>query len=120
MFNEVTLLGRLGQKPEIKTSSTGETKIVHVGLATEDLRQPKDKRKTMWHRLTLFGRQAEVIHEYCDKGSLLLVKGRIEYGEYEKDSVKMHTTNIIVHSFQMMPGAKKEEQTPRENGGFPF
>ena len=121
MFNEVTLLGRIGQTPELKIASNNETKICHIGLATEDMRQPKEKRKTMWHRLTLFNRQAEVMCEYCDKGSLILVKGKIEYGEYEKDGVKMHTTNIIVNSFQIMPSGKpREESTSQENGGFPF
>ena len=69
MFNEIILLGRLGQKPELKTASNGDVKLCSVSLATEDMRQPKEKRKTQWHRLTFFGRQAEVVCDYCDKGA---------------------------------------------------
>lgn len=123
MFNEVTLLGRLGQKPELKTASNGDVKLCSVSLATEDMRQPKEKRKTQWHRLTFFGRQAEVVCDYCDKGALLLVKGKVEYSEYEKSGVKITASNVIVSTFQILPtGEKKDSSQARapEDGGFPF
>lgn len=111
--NKVILVGNVGNQPEIKQTSGGLT-IATVSLATTDSRKDKDgnrQEKTEWHRVKFFGKTAEIVQEYVQKGTQLYVEGKIEYGSYEKDGVKHYTTDIIGNDMQMI-GSK-----PGGNGG---
>lgn len=106
--NSVHLIGNLGQNPEIRYTPSGVA-VAKCSLATQD--GTKEKKKTNWHRLVFFGKLAEIVGEYCEKGKQIYIEGRIEYGEYtDKEDVKRYTTDIICDRMQMLGGKSDKPQ----------
>ncbi|MCA9783594.1 MAG: single-stranded DNA-binding protein [Calditrichaeota bacterium] len=107
MVNKVTLIGRLGKDPEFRMTAGG-TAVAKFTLATSEKRKNANgelSEQTEWHRITCWGRQAEVARDYLNKGSLLYVEGRIHYDSYDnKEGQKVYTTDIVVNNFQMLSG----------------
>lgn len=104
--NKVILVGNLGNDPETKYTQGGMA-ITTLSLATTEKRKDKDgnkTEKTSWHRVKLFGKLGEIAGEYLKKGSQCYIEGRIEYGSYDKDGVKVYTTDIIADEMQMLGG----------------
>jgi len=96
-LNKVMLLGRLGRDPEIKYASSG-TAICNLSLATsERVKKGSDfEDKTEWHRIVVFGSQAENASKFLKKGSLVFVEGRIQSRSYQdKDGNERYMTEII-------------------------
>ena len=104
-MNRIQLMGRLGNDPE--TRQVNETSVTSFSLATTQ--KYKDKETTQWHRVTAWGKQGEVIAKYVKKGQRLLLEGRVEYQEYEKDGVKRQSTNIVLESFHFIESASTEQ-----------
>jgi len=97
-LNRITLIGNLGDDPELITTPSGSV-YARASLATTYRRKDKEgkvKEKTDWHRLVFFGKNAENAAEYLRKGNQTCVEGRISYDTNEKDGVKQYFTNIIV------------------------
>jgi len=92
--NKVILQGHLGADPELKTTQGG-MQYTRISLATTDRR--KENKKTEWHRVTFFGKQAEIAAEYLKKGDSIYLEGRLSYGSYEKDGVKHYTIDILAN-----------------------
>jgi single-strand DNA-binding protein len=111
--NRVILLGNLGRDPETRYTTGGEA-VTNLSVATSE--QWKDKNgekqeKTEWHRVVLFGRQAEVAGEYLKKGRSVYIEGRLQTRKYtDKDGVEKYSTEIVGDRMQMVGGA-------REGGG---
>lgn len=106
MVNKAVLIGRVGKDPEFKVTQGG-TAMAKFTLATTEKRKDKDGQKTeetSWHRCIVWGRLAEVVRDYVHKGSLLYCEGRIQYGSYDKDGVKVYTTDIVVFEMTMLGG----------------
>lgn len=97
-MNVTTLVGRLGQDPEIKQSKSGNS-FVKFSIATND--GFGDNKKTNWHNCTAFGKLADVIAQYCKKGDMVAVSGSIDYNKHEE---KIYTT-ILVRDFSFGGGA---------------
>ena len=97
--NKVILVGTCGQDPETRYLPSGNA-VTNLSLATSE--QWTDKQtgqkveKTEWHRVSLFGKVAEIAGEYLRKGSQVYIEGRLQTREWEKDGVKRYTTEIIV------------------------
>lgn len=103
MLNSVMLIGNVGQDPEIRETAGGA--VVNLSLATTEKWKSKDgtpQESTQWHRVTFFGKPAEIINQYVHKGSKLYVSGSIEYREYEKDGEKKYATNIKGRDFKFL------------------
>ena len=77
--NKVTLIGNLGNDPEVRYSGNGNA-VANVSLATAESWRDKDsgeqQERTEWHRVVFFGRLAEIVSEYLHKGSQIYVEGR--------------------------------------------
>ncbi len=106
--NQVQLIGNLGKKPEIK--SFGEDKkLATFSIATSDYyydNKGEKKEQTQWHNVVVFGKQAETVEKYLDKGVQVAVSGKITYRQYEdKDGIKRNVTEIIASDFLLL--AKK-------------
>jgi single-strand DNA-binding protein len=104
--NKVIVLGNVGQDPELKYMPNGDA-VVNISIATS--RKWKDKQsgdmqeETEWHRVTAFGRTAEIIGEYVTKGSPLYVEGRLRTRKWQdKDGVDKYTTEIVVGELQLL------------------
>ena len=102
-MNRVTLIGNVGSDPDARETSNG-TRVAHLSLATNRVFQTNGElqERTDWHRLTFWGRSAEIVEEYVRKGARLFVEGRIEYGLYERDGVEVPTVDVIVQDFVML------------------
>ena len=78
-INKVILVGNLGAKPEIKYASNGNA-ISNLSVATSESWTDKStgqkQERTEWHRVSLFGKVAEIAGQYLDKGSKVYVEGR--------------------------------------------
>lgn len=117
--NKVILVGNVGRDPESRYLPNGDA-VVGLSLATTEKWKGKDGSKaeaTQWHRVSFFGKLAEIVGEYVKKGSQIYVEGRIEYREYEKDGVKRYSTDIIADKLQMLGGKPNGEGRRREAEG---
>jgi len=102
-INKVILIGNLGTKPELKYSSTNVA-ITNLSVATTeswtDKNTGKKKEKIEWHKIIVFGRLAEVVSNYCNKGSKVYIEGKLRTRKYQdKTGVDRYTTEIIVSGF---------------------
>jgi single-strand DNA-binding protein len=111
--NKVILLGNLGRDPETRYTTGGDA-VTNLNIATSE--QWKDKsgekqERTEWHRVVLFGRQAEIAGEYLKKGRSVYIEGRLQTRKYtDKDGVEKYSTEIVGDRMQLIGGA-------REGGG---
>ena len=103
--NKAILIGNLGKDPEVRYMPSGEA-IANITLATTDTWKDKSGEKqerTEWHRVSFFGRQAEVVGEYLKKGSQIYVEGRIQTRKWQdKDGQDRYTTEIVADRMQML------------------
>lgn len=115
--NKVILLGNLGRDPELRNMPNGDAAVA-VSLATT--RKWKDKsgekqEETEWHRVTAFGRTAEVICEYVKKGDPLYVEGRLRTRKWtDKDGVEKYTTEIVAEQIQFLRAPDRGDRGGRE------
>lgn len=114
--NKVILMGGLGRDPEMRYMPNGEA-VANLSIATTETWKDKSgakQEKTEWHNLVAYRRLAEVIGEYCKKGSQIYVEGKLQTRSWEKDGVKRYSTEIIVDTMQMI-GGNKEGQAGKES-----
>ena len=113
-INKIILIGNLGAKPELKYSSSNVA-ITNLSVATSESWTDKStgqkQEKTEWHRVSVFGKPAEVITKYCDKGSKVYVEGKLQTRKYQdKSGADRYTTEIVVSGFngviQMLDSVK--------------
>ncbi len=103
--NKVQLIGRLGSNPEVKTMDNGN-KLAKMNLATNDVyTNNKGERveDTEWHNVVAWGKTAEIAEKYLQKGSEVMVEGKITYRDYTaKDGSKRIFTEIVINSLMLM------------------
>lgn len=105
MRNKVQLIGHVGQEPEIKVLE-GEKKVASLTLATNEyyINQKGEKvEQTEWHRITAWGKLADVIEKYVTKGKEVAIDGKISYKSYDdKDGIKRYVTEIVATEILML------------------
>ena len=108
MRNKVTLIGHLGNKPEVKTFD-GDKKMVRVSIATnETYRNKKGERvtDTTWHNVIAWGALAERLAKYTDKGTEVAIEGKLVNNNYtDKEGIKRYSTEIQMNELVLL-GAK--------------
>ena len=104
--NRVILVGNAGSDPDVRSTGAG-TKVAHLSLATDRTFRlnGQEQSRTDWHRLTFWGRAAELAERLIRKGTKLYVEGRIEYGSFERDGVSIPTADVIVQEFLLLEAA---------------
>jgi single-strand DNA-binding protein len=114
--NKVVLLGNLGKDPEIRYMQSGEP-VANFSLATSEQWTDKAGQKqerTEWHRVEVFGKTAQVVRDYCQKGKQVYIEGSIRYDEWtDKDGNKKYMTKIRVSG----PGSRLVLLGSRGEGG---
>jgi len=107
--NKVILVGNLGRDPEIRYLPSGEP-VANITIATSSKYKGKTGEmveETEWHRVTFFGKLAEIVGQYLKKGRSVYVEGRIKTRKYtDKDGVEKYATDIIANEMQML-GARE-------------
>jgi single-strand DNA-binding protein len=120
--NKVILVGTCGQDPDVRYLPNGNA-VTSLSLATSE--QWTDKQsgqrveRTEWHRVSLFGRLAEIAGKYLRKGSQVYVEGKLQTREWEKDGIKRYTTEIIVNmhgSMQLLGGRQDGQGVGQQQG----
>lgn len=105
--NKVILVGNLGRDPEIRYLPSGDP-VANITIATSSKYKGKDGNmveETEWHRVTFFGKLAEIVGQYLKKGRPVYVEGRIKTRKYtDKDGVEKYATDIIANEMQMLGG----------------
>ena len=104
-LNKVMLIGNLGADPEIKYSPSG-TSISNIRLATSENRKNSDgewEERTEWHRVVMYGRQAEICKDYLRKGSKIYVEGRLQTRSWDdQDGKKHYMTEVVGFNMVML------------------
>jgi single-strand DNA-binding protein len=107
--NRVTLIGNLGQDPEIKTTETGK-KVTHFTLATKDGYKNADGQKiseTTWHNIVAWNGLADIAGKFLKKGREVAVEGRIVYRTYEdKKGGTKNITEIVLNDLILLRSGK--------------
>jgi single-strand DNA-binding protein len=105
LANRVTLIGNLGQDPEIKTIESGK-KVVHFTLATnEGFKNAEGQRvnETTWHNIVAWNGLADIAGKFLKKGNEVAVEGRIVYKTYEdKKGVTKYITEIVLSDLELL------------------
>jgi single-strand DNA-binding protein len=111
--NKAILLGNLGRDPEMRYSASGDA-IASFSIATTETWKDKGgqkQEKTEWHRITAFGKLAEIAGEYLKKGSSVYVEGRIQSNEYtDKEGVEKVSYGVVIDKLQMLGGKQTESE----------
>lgn len=114
--NRVILVGNLGKDPDVRYTPSGEA-VVNFSLATTDKWKDKageQQERTEWHRIVLFGRQAEIAAEYLKKGAQVYVEGSLQTRKYEKNGEDRYVTEIKGQSFQMLGKRERGEASAQD------
>ncbi len=104
MQNKVQLIGHVGQEPEVKT--VNNKKVANLSLATNEVyyKDNGDKvEKTEWHRVTAWGKTAEIIDKYVVKGKEIAVEGKLTHRSYDdKDGNKRYITEVLINEVLLL------------------
>lgn len=106
--NKVTIIGNLGRDPENRYLPSGE-QVTSISVATTenwtDKQSGEKKSLTEWHRISFFGKLAEIAGQYLKKGSPVYVEGKLRTQKYtDRDGIERYQTNIIASTMQMLVG----------------
>jgi len=115
--NKVTLIGNLGNDPEIRTMQSGD-KVCNLSIATSESWKDKAtgerKDKTEWHRVVIFNQGLMgVCEKYLSKGSKVYIEGQLETRSWEQDGQKKYTTEVVLRPYRgelTMLDGKKDAQ----------
>lgn len=107
-LNKILLIGNAGRTPDIR--AVGDTKVASFTLATTERYKGKDgnvREETEWHNIAVWGKLADVVEKYVDKGTQLYVEGRIKTEKYaDAQGVEKYAVKVIASSLQLL--GKKE------------
>ena len=117
-INKVILIGNLGNDPEIRTFPDGSD-IASINIATSESWRDKNtgeqREKTEWHRVSLFGKLAEVAGEYLKKGSQVYIEGQLQTRKWQdqQSGQDRYSTEVVVKGYngvmQMLGGRSQGE-----------
>lgn len=102
--NKVILVGNLGSKPELKQLQGGNS-VANFSIATNKNWTDKSgaaQSKTEWHRIVVWGKQAENCAKFLDKGRPVYVEGELQTRQWEKDGQKHYTTEVNATTVQFL------------------
>lgn len=119
-MNKVIICGNLGQDPELRYTSNG-TAVAKLRIATNENWTDNDgKRKntTVWHNIVVWRKQAESSKNFLEKGSKVLVEGRLQTRSWEADGNTRYITEIVATSIQFMDRKPRNEPPPPEQPPF--
>ena len=104
------ITGRLGVEPELRFTNSG-TPVINLSIANNRSVKVGDQRETVadWFKVTVFGRDAEIINQHARKGSALAFNGRLQNEKYvDRDGNQRTSTILVASSFEFVPTAKRD------------
>lgn len=120
--NRVTLVGNLGQDPELRYTPGG-TAVANISVATTDSWTDKSsgepQEHTEWHRVVFFGRLAEIVRDCLCKGAQIYVEGRLRTNKWQDgDGIDRKTTEVVANELMML-GSRKENRKDADSSSAP-
>jgi single-strand DNA-binding protein len=121
--NKVIIVGNLGQDPEVRYTPNGKA-VANLTLATSESWKDQSgqiQEKTEWHKVSMFGKLAEIAGEYLKKGSQVYIEGKLQTRKWQdQQGQDRYTTEIVLDPFngvmQMLGG--KGGQSNQSEGGY--
>jgi single-strand DNA-binding protein len=118
--NKVILIGNLGRDPELRYTQSGQA-VANFSLATSENWNDKSSgekvERTEWHRITAWGKTAELAAQYLSKGRTVYVEGRLQTREYEdKEGIKRKVTEVVASNVTFL-GSQRGEGGGAQAGG---
>lgn len=117
--NKVILIGNLGADPEVRYMPSGDA-VANLRIATTDTWKDKGGEKqerTEWHRVSFFGRQAEICGEYLKKGASVYIEGSLQTRKWQnKEGQDQYTTEIRGDRMQMLGGRSNSFEVVDNDG----
>ena len=111
-FNKVILIGNLTKDPELRYTPQGKAVANTVIAINRKFKLNEEmKEDVAFVPVVFWGKTAEVVNQYCHKGSPLMVEGRIQTRSWEKDGGKKYATEVVAENIQLLGGKKPEEKT---------
>ena len=119
--NKVILIGNLGQKPEMRYTATTSA-VANLSIATTESWKDKEsgemRDKTEWHKVVFFGKPAETIERYLDKGSKIYVEGKLQTRKWQdKDGNDRWTTEIVGNQFNFLDSRPSQNDSSMDQSG---
>ena len=103
--NKVILVGRLGRDPETRYTGGGQA-VANFSMATDESYKDKNgerQKRTEWHRITAWGKLAEICQQYLKKGAMVYIEGRIQSREWQdKEGQKRTSYDIVANTMKML------------------
>jgi single-strand DNA-binding protein len=124
-LNRVILLGRLGQKPELRALPQTDNSLARFSLATNEKvfnrTTNESSDRTEWHKIVVWGKQAEFCEKYLDKGRQVLIEGKLRTRSWQdKDGNKRSTTEVEAQNVILVgSGPRREGEGEYGGGGRP-
>ena len=117
--NKVILVGNLGQKPEMRYTAT-QSAVANLSIATTESWKDKEsgemRDKTEWHRVVFFGKLAEIVEKYLDKGSSIYIEGKLQTRKWQdKSGADRWTTEIVGNELTMLGSRNTQSESPMNN-----
>ena len=111
--NKAIIVGNLGQDPDTRYMPSGSA-VTNISIATsekwKDKQTGEPRERTEWHKVSMFGRLAEIAAEYLRKGSQVYIEGKLRTRKWDKDGQTHYTTEIIADQMQMLGGKQNQQQ----------
>jgi len=105
MKNRVQLIGNVGNDPEVKTLESGK-KLAHLTIATNEIYRNERGEKveqTEWHRVTAWGKTAEIIEKFVAKGKEVAIDGKLTHRSYDdKNGERKYITEVVVNEILLL------------------
>ena len=127
MYQKVVLVGRITKDIDLKMAAGSGMAIAKFSIAIDRQVKKGEDKKSDFLNVVAFGKTAEFVSQYSDKGKLILVDGRIQTGHYEnKDGIRVNTFDIIANEIKVIEWADKQntgysDMTPIvDDGLIPF
>mgnify|MGYP006286911593 CR=1 FL=1 len=110
-YNQITLVGHVGQQPDIRTTGSGK-KVANLSIATSP---PWDDDQVNWHKIVAWQKLADIIEQYVSKGDRVMIVGRLSYSSWTDDAGNNRKTPEVVADRMLMLGGN----APQKSGGGP-
>ena len=115
-MNSVVLIGRLTRDPETRYTSGSQMAVCSFTIAIDRVTRQGEEKKTDFPRITVFGKQAENVCRYKDKGDMIAIQGKIQTGSYKhRDGYTVYTTDVVADRIEFI-GSRVERHDEQQTG----
>ena len=119
-INKAILIGNLGADPEVRFTQGGQA-VANFRIATSESWKDKNgqpQERTEWHRIVVWGKQAELCGEYLSKGRQVYLEGRLQTREWtNKEGAKQYTTEVVANQVVFLSGGERGQGRGASRGG---